>query len=138
MIPVALAPGGRPSAVARAAGAVARAAVLVALLVAGCSQPGTQVSASEAAKLDVATNRISVACGYTEELGGHPSPEQAWVESIAVSGAQKLAAVFARDQSHIYQGESIGAIVHDSISLLDNCRLPRARALLQGALARDG
>jgi hypothetical protein len=107
---------------------------------AGCAQPGTQVSMTEAAKLDVATNRISVACGYAEELGAsgrrRASPEFAFVESIAVSGARKLASVYAADQSHIYQGESVGAVVGDSISLLGDCGLPQAREMLSVARAR--
>jgi hypothetical protein len=118
--------------------AAAVAGVLLALAAAGCSQPGTQAPPSEAARLDVATNRISVACGYAAELrafGGNNPPGLDQVESIAVSGARKLASVFAHDQRDLYQGESIGAIVNDSISLLGECRLPSARAVLTHATA---
>jgi len=115
-------------------------AVAAALAAGGCAQPGTQVPKAQAAKLDVATSRISVACGYEEELtamgGRHPSG-LAFVESIAESGARKLALVFARDQSEIYQGESVGAVVHDSISLLAGCRLARARAMLEQAVSHQ-
>ena len=115
------------------------AAVAIAVAVVGCAQPGTQVPASEAAKLDVATSRMSVACGYAEELeafgGSHP-PGLPWIESIAVSGAQKLAAVYAHDQSDLYQGESVGAIVEDSLSLVRGCGLNRAGRVLSEALAR--
>jgi hypothetical protein len=113
-------------------------AVAVAAAAAGCSGPGTPVAAKQAAELDVATSRISVACGYEEELtayGGSNSPGLAGIESIAVSGARKLASVYARYQRDIYQGESVGAIVGDSISLLAGCRLPVARELLERALA---
>jgi hypothetical protein len=120
----------------RAARGLALAAAAVAL--AGCQSPGTPAPASEAAKLDVATNRISVACGYAEELGAFGGGRPAgldWIQSIAVSGARKLASVYAHDQSDIYQGESIGAIVGDSVSLLGGCRLYEAERLLKRALA---
>ena len=117
--------------------AVALVALALAAGVSGCLKPGTPVPSKQADQLDVATSRISVACGYEEELtatgGSHPNG-LGWIESIAVSGAQKLASVYARDQSNIYQGESVGAIVNDSISLLAGCRLPAARKVLEQAL----
>lgn len=115
----------------------ALAAAAVALGVTACAQPGTAVPTKQAAELDVATSRISVACGYEEELtayqGSNP-PGLSAIASIAVSGARKLASVYARDQSDIYQGESVGAIMGDSISLLAGCRLPAARGVLERAL----
>lgn len=111
---------------------------LGALMAAGCSQAGTpQVSTKEAAKIGVATSRITVACGAAGELrafGGARPRGLATQESIALSGARKLAAVYAHDQSHIYQGESVGGVVHESISLLDSCGLPKAGKLLLTAL----
>jgi hypothetical protein len=105
----------------------------------GCSQAGMpQVSSDEAAKIGVATGRITVACGTAEELrafGGRHEPGLAGEQSIALSGARKLAAVYRRDHSHIYQGESVGVVMHDSIALLDNCRLQRARGLLTRTLS---
>jgi hypothetical protein len=121
--------------------AAAVMALVVATGIAGCLKPGTPVSSKRADELDVATSRISVACGYEEELtaagGSHPKT-LARIQSIAVSGARKLAAVYAQDQSHIYQGESVGAIVNDSISLLAGCRLPAARKVLEHALHSHG
>src|SRR5947209_3077188 len=111
--------------------------VALAACVGGCAKPGTPVASKQSDKLDVATSRISVACGYKEELTAtgqsHPK-ELAWIESIAVSGARKLAGVYAQDHTHIYQGESVGAIVGDSISLLKDCRIPAARDVLERAL----
>lgn len=115
------------------------AVLALALAAPACSQPGTQVSTTQAAELDVATSRISVACGYAEELGAQGPPSAAArgrVESIAASGAAKLASVYARDETDIYQGESVGAIVHDSISLLGDCDLPGARRMLERALGQ--
>lgn len=117
------------------------AALALAVGLSGCLPPGTPVPSKQSAELDVATSRISVACGYEEELtatGRPDAPQLAWIESIAVSGAQKLAFVYARDQSDIYQGESVGAIVGDSISLLAGCRLRAAREVLEYALAHHG
>jgi hypothetical protein len=118
----------------------AKLLVVVAIpVLSGCAQPGTPAPSAEAAKLDVATGRISVACGYLEELTAFPgrhAAQRPWIESIAVSGAQKLASVYAHDQSGIYQGESVGAIVNDSISLLHDCGLSGARTVLEQALAR--
>lgn len=112
---------------------------VVAVVVAGCAKPGTQAPFKQAAQLDVATERISVACGYAEELtafgGSHP-PGLAWIESVAESGARKLASVYDRDQTDIYQGESVGGIVNDSISLLSDCGLPGARKVLRQALEK--
>ena len=110
----------------------------LAATVAGCGQAGMpQVSSDEAAKIGVATGRITVACGTAEELrafGGRDEPGLAGQESIALSGARKLAAVYRSDHSRIYQGESVGAVLHDSIALLGNCKLDRARRLLRHAL----
>lgn len=119
-------------------GRAAAAAAAVALGVSGCVHPGTPVPSKQADELDVATSRISVACGYEEELTatGGPNPTGiGWIESVAVSGARKLASVYARNQTGIYQGESVGAIVNDSISLLAGCRLRAARELLERALS---
>jgi hypothetical protein len=115
------------------------AVVVLAVGAAGCAQPGTPAPSAQAAKLDVATGRISVACGYAEELsafGGRHRAQLPWINSIAVSGARKLAAVYAADQRDIYQGESVGAIVNDSISLLHDCGLAGARNVLEQALSR--
>jgi hypothetical protein len=121
-----------------------RVVLLAALAVglAGCSQPGTQLPyPGEAAKVGVATERIAVACGYAYQqraFGGPNPPGLGHLSSIAVSGARKLAGVYSRYQSEIFQGESIGAVVHDSISLLGRCRLPAARRILTRALAKHG
>jgi hypothetical protein len=119
-------------------------ALIAAALAAGgaaCSHPGTPVPSKQADELDVATSRMSVACGYVEELtatGGANPNGLGWIESIAVSGARKLASVYARDQTDIYQGESVGAIVGDSLSLLADCRLQDARSVLEHALRDHG
>lgn len=132
----------RPALSAGIRGRLTLVAALLALAsglcsLAGCAQPGTQVPVDQAAKLAVGTSDISNACGYLEELtafGGGQASGVASIESMADTGAGKLAAVYARDQTDIYQGESIGAVLGDSISLLHDCGLRGAQKLLVGAL----
>lgn len=119
---------------------VAAVAVTVALL-AGCAQPGTQAPMSQAAKLAVGTSDISTACGYVEELGAFGragGKALAAIQAMAETGAQKLAKVYAVDQTGIYQGDSIGALLGDSISLLHDCRLTGPEKTLQRALSAHG
>ena len=54
---------------------------------------------------------------------------------MAETGARKLAAVYAKTHTDIYQGDSIGALLSDSISLLHDCGLRGAETTLQRALA---
>ena len=111
---------------------------MLATALAGCAQPGTQVPKAQAAKLGVGTGEISTACGYLEELtafGGRKGKNLAPIDSMAQTGARKLAAVYARDQTDIYQGESVGAVLGDSISLLHDCGLTGPEKTLERALA---
>lgn len=114
--------------------------VLMGLVAAGCSEAGTPyVSLHEAAKIGVATSRITTACGNAEQLtalGPSPKRHLERQESIAISGVRKLAGVYAHDHSHIYQGESVGGVVNDSLSLLKSCGLPSARRALLRAIGR--
>jgi hypothetical protein len=118
--------------------ALAGLALVVLVLATGCAPPGTPVQKIQAAKLGVATSSISAACGYAWELttfGGRHAKGLAAQESTAVSAAHKLATVYAHSPSDIYEGESVGSILSDTITLLDECGLPRAKKVLQHALA---
>lgn len=120
---------------------LAAIATVLGAVLAACAQPGTQAPRPEAAKLAVGTGDISTACGYLEErtaFGQAPAKTRAAIEAMAQQGARKLASVFARDQTGIYQGESIGAVLGDSISLLHDCGLHGAELTLQRALAHHG
>jgi hypothetical protein len=122
----------------RCARAAPIAAASLATALAGCAQPGTQIPKAQAARLGVATGDISTACGYLEELtafGGRRGKNLAPIESMAQTGARKLAAVYSHDQTDIYQGDSIGAVLGDGISLLHDCGLPGAVKTLERALA---
>lgn len=116
---------------------LASAAAVLAAALGGCAQPGTQAPKPQAAKLAVGTGDISAACGYVEELtaaGGATRRSLDPIESMAQTGAHKLAGVYAKDQSDIYQGESIGAVLGDSISLLHDCGLTGPAKTLERAL----
>jgi hypothetical protein len=111
--------------------------LLAVALLTGCAQPGTQAPKPQAARLAVGTSDISVACGYLEQLrayGGHSAKDLARIRSMTRTGAQKLASVYAEDQTGIYQGDSIGGLLHDSISLLHDCRLTGPASILRRAL----
>lgn len=119
--------------------ALVSAAVILGAALGGCSQPGTQAPKPQAAKLSVGTGDISTACGYLEELtvfGGRERGVPGSIESMARTGAGKLASVYASDQTGIYQGESIGGVLGDTISLLHDCGLGGAAKTLERALAR--
>lgn len=114
-------------------------AATISIVLAGCAQPGTQAPRPEAAKLAVGTGDISTACGYLEErtaFAKAPAKNRAAIEAMAQTGARKLATVYARDQTDIYQGDSIGAVLGDSISLLHDCGLRGAEQTLKQALSR--
>jgi hypothetical protein len=117
------------------------ATAVAVLALAGCAQPGTQAPRSQAAKLAVGTSDISAACGYREELtafGGAKGKDLSSIKEMAQTGAQKLARVYAKDQTDIYQGDSIGALLGDTISLLHDCGLSDAEQTLKHALAGHG
>jgi hypothetical protein len=123
------------AALARSSGVVAVVVSVVAL--AGCAQPGSSVPEGQAAKLAVGTNEISTACGYAWELtafGGGQGKKLAPIEAMAQTGAAKLASVYAHDQTDLYEGDSIGGVLGDSISLLRECGLTRPAKTLQQAL----
>ena len=125
----------------RGAGHLGALASVLALLMASCAQPGTQAPKAQAAKLAVGTSDISTACGYLEEVRafGPASPHSlAAIESMAQTGARKLAFVYAHDQNEIYQGDSIRALLGDAISLIQDCGLTGPERTLQQALRSHG
>jgi hypothetical protein len=107
-------------------------------LAAGCAPPGTPVEKIQAAKLGVATSSISAACGYAWELtaSGGPHPKGLGAQdSTATSAAHNLATVYAHSPSDIYEGESVGSILEDTVTLLDQCGLSGAKKVLEHALS---
>ncbi len=118
--------------------AVAAAAASLVLL-AACGPTPPQAPLPYAKKLDSATSGISTACGEASQVTAFPGDHQAdlvTLEVTASSSAQKLAGVFARNPAWIYQGETVGQIVHDSVAMLRSCGLPAAQQELLRATAK--
>jgi hypothetical protein len=118
------------------------AAVLaLALGAAGCAQPGTPIPKPQAAKLTAGTGDIATACGYALQATAFPHQHSrlARLESMAHRGAVQLAAVLDHDhdQRDLYQGETVDAIVHESIALLNQCGLRQASGPLRAALTAN-
>jgi hypothetical protein len=112
---------------------------LLAAAVSACGSTAGQAPRRQAMKLSVATGGISTACGLTYQAtafaGDHTSDLET-LEATAASSATKLASVFAKNPSWIYQGETVGQIVEDSIALLKACGLHRSAAVLSAAASR--
>jgi hypothetical protein len=87
-------------------------------------------------KLDSALSGISNACGLTYQmtaLAGGTQPDLSGPEAVATHEALKLATVYTRNPKWIYQGETVAAIVSDSLSTLAECGLVHAKAALERA-----
>lgn len=103
------------------------------LLIAACGPTSPQAPLLYAKKLDSATSGISTACGEATQVTAFPGNHGAdlvTLEVTAASSARKLAGVFVRNPSWIYQGETIRQIVHDSVAMLGSCGLPAAERQL--------
>ncbi len=108
-------------------------AVAVALLAGGCGATRPQAPPRQAARLDTSLSGISTACGLADQLSAFPPAPPAQVaalEATASRQATKLAAVFHANPAWIYQGETVRTIVRQSLVMLADCRLSRARAAL--------
>ncbi len=107
-------------------GRLCSAFAVLALAVAGCGPTPPQAPLAQAKKLDEATGGISTTCGLTYQLTAFPGPRQpdlAVLEATAMTAANKLAAVYAQNPKWIYQGETVAAIVADSLTMLRQCGL---------------
>ena len=116
--------------------ALTAGALLSALSLAACSQPGTQVPLSGAKKLDEATTAISVSCGYAEQTAafeGVHARGLVVLDASAAAGARKLVSVYRQLPSDVYQGETVSQIVSDSVELLGQCGLRGAQRILTRA-----
>jgi hypothetical protein len=121
--------------VARAARRLTAIAAL-ALVLASCGPTPPQAPLKEAKKLSVSTSGISTACGLAflvTAFPGNHNKELETIEATAASSAQKLASVYARNQSWIYQGETVREVVRDALAMLDSCGLSKAQSLLAHA-----
>ncbi|MGH2886411.1 MAG: hypothetical protein ACRDPA_27550 [Solirubrobacteraceae bacterium] len=111
-------------------------ALMVALGAAGCGPTPPQAPLAQAKKLDSATGDIATACGLTYQVTAFPgdhSAELADLEGSATSSARKLASVYAGNPAWIYQGATVGKIVHDAVAMLRACGLRDAAGALSVA-----
>jgi hypothetical protein len=111
------------------------ALLVVTLALAGCGATPPQAPPTQAKKLGASTGDISTECGLAYQLtafGGDHRKQLASLERQAIASAHSLAAVYRRNQSWIYQSETVHDIVRDALAMLDSCGLTKA----QSALAR--
>ena len=111
-------------------------ASVVAIAGAGCGPTPPQAPYAQAKKLDASTSDIATACGLNYQVTAFPGDHRADLanlEASATSSARKLASVYARNPTWIYQGETVGKIVHDGIAMLRACGLHDAAGVLTAA-----
>jgi hypothetical protein len=109
------------------------AASAILLAGSGCGPTPPQAPLPEAKKLDESTSSISSACGESYQLNAFPGADRRDIDTLeatAASAAQKLASVYRRNATWIYQSETIAKIVQDSRSALHDCGLHGAEAVL--------
>ncbi len=58
-------------------------------------------------------------------FSGDHRADLANLEASATSSARKLASVYRRNPAWIYQGETVGKIVHDGVAMLRRVRASR-------------
>jgi hypothetical protein len=117
------------------------AAPVLALALAACGPTPPQAPLKQAKKLSVATGAISTACGLAYQVTAFPGNHKSDLESLeatASSSARKLAAVYARNQAWIYQGETVHDVVRDALAMLGACGLTTAQRTLAHATYARG
>jgi hypothetical protein len=114
------------------------AAALVAVI-AGCGPTPPQAPHAQAKRLDASTSDISTECGLAFQVTAFPGDHRrdlTNLEAQAKASVRSLASVYARNPNWIYQGETVGAIVLDSVSMLKTCGLHGAAVALEHMASR--
>jgi hypothetical protein len=109
----------------------------VALAGAGCGATPPQAPLHQAARLGVATGDISTACGEATQLQQFPpapAKEMRTLEATAAAAARKLAGIYRRNQSWVYEGTSVATIVRQAEAMLSGCGLTGAETALRRAV----
>jgi len=109
------------------------AVLTCAAALAGCEPGSPQAPLHAAKKLGASTGDISTECGLTYQLtafGGDHRKDLASLERQGMQSARSLASVYRRNPAWIFQGETVGQIVRDAISMLNACGLTDAAQTL--------
>jgi hypothetical protein len=104
---------------------------------AGCGATPPQAPPREAHTLGGTTSTISSVCGVAYQIhafGQHDRRSELALEAAAEKAAQRLLSVYKTNRDWIFQGETVSAIVNESISALRECSLPRAAHALSAAI----
>jgi hypothetical protein len=108
--------------------------LVLAAALAGCGPTPPQPPYHEAKKLAASTGDISTECGLAFQVTAFPGNHKknlANLESSAMHSVRSLASVYAHNRTWIYQGETVGAIVLDAVSMLNSCGLNHAATTLE-------
>jgi hypothetical protein len=112
----------------------ALAGLTLALATTGCGAKPPQAPLPQARELDYTTSQISSACGEAYQVTafrGDHRRDLLTLQATAASSARKLRAVYRLNPRWIYQGQSVAAIVSESVARLRECGLGRAAAALE-------
>lgn len=102
----------------------------------GCGPTPPQAPLSQAKKLDASTSDISTECGLSYQVTAFPgnhAKDLANLEATAHPSVISLAGVYKRNPSWMYQGETVGEIVNDAVTMLKACGLSHAANTLEHA-----
>jgi hypothetical protein len=116
---------------------ISRAALagLAAALALGACAPGPPQAPLPAAKrLGASTGDISTECGLAYQVTAFPGDhkqELANLGAAADASVRKLASVYHRNPAWNYQGETVGEVVNDAVTMLKACGLSQAATTLQ-------
>jgi len=108
-------------------------AITATLAIAACGPPPPQAPYLYAKQLDSATSGISTDCGLAYQVTAFPGEDRKdliALEATASTSVRKLAKVWKRNPTWIYQGETVRQIVGASLQMLDSCGLRQAGAEL--------
>jgi hypothetical protein len=112
------------------------ASLAAALALGACGPTPPQAPFGEAKKLDASTGDISTECGLAYQVTAFPGDHRkdlANLEATARPSVRSLASVYARNPAWMYQGETVGEIVNDAVTMLQACGLNQAATTLQHA-----
>lgn len=111
-------------------------ALAAALALSGCGGTAGQAPLQQAKKLDASTGDISTECGLAYQVTAFPgdhAKDLANLEATAQPSVRSLASVYARNPAWMYQGETVGQIVLDAVTMLKACGLTHAAGALERA-----